>query len=152
MRDSATLLELGYEMRKSQEFGAAVVWFVPTTINSGALNTEEKRDHMREEDMEAMRTAYSRNGILNSASFVIDGPSFTRSRVSESSDGVHYPIQVYSAGAQILFNALDWLLPPGDVVHVVPPRIGKMANPKLGLGMLLLVLIGLFCFDGFLGF
>ena len=149
---TATLLELGYEMRKSQEFGAAVVWFVPTTINSGALNTEEKRDHMREEDMEAMRTAYSRNGILNSASFVIDGPSFTRSRVSESSDGVHYPIQVYSAGAQILFNALDWLLPPGDVVHVVPPRIGKMANPKLGLGMLLLVLIGLFCFDGFLGF
>jgi hypothetical protein len=107
---------------------------------------------MREEDMEEMRAAYSRNGIISSSSFVIDGTAFTRSRVSESHDGVHYPLQVYSAGAQILFNALDWLLPPGAVEPAGSPRIGKMANPMFGFGMLLLVVLGLFCFDGFLGF
>lgn len=150
---TATLKELAHEMRKSQEeFGAAVVWFIPTTINSQALNTEEKRDHMREEDMEAMRAVYASNGILSSSSFVIDGPSFTSSRVAESYDGVHYPIQVYDAGAQILFNALDWLLPPGINDPVTPPKVGKMANPKLGLSMLILVAIGLVFFDGFLGF
>merc|ERR1719203_774439 len=99
-----------------------------------------------------MRAVYAHNGILSSSSFVIDGPAFTSSRVSESYDGVHYPIDVYSGGAQILFNALDWLLPPGIVEPVTPPRIGKMANPKLGMVMLLLVTIGLVFFDGFLGF
>ena len=34
----------------------------------------------------------------------------------------------------------------------MPPRIGKMANPVLGLMMLILVAIGLVAFDGFLGF
>ncbi|KAL7542583.1 hypothetical protein ACHAXR_012101 [Thalassiosira sp. AJA248-18] len=150
---AATLKELGQEMQKAQEeYGAAVAWFIPTIINSQALNTEEKRDHMREEDMEAMRAVYAHNGILSSSSFVIDGPAFTNSRVAESYDGVHYPIQVYDAGAQILFNALDWLLPPGMEDPVTPPRIGKMANPMLGLLMLVLVTIGLVCFDGFLGF
>ena len=150
---ATTLKDLGVEMRKAQkEYNAAVVWFIPTTINSQALNTEEKRDHMREEDMEAMRAVYARNGILSSSSFVIDGPAFTSSRVKESFDGVHYPIQVYSAGAQILFNALDWLLPLANEDRGVPPRVGKMANPKLGLVMLILVTIGLVFFDSFLGF
>lgn len=89
-----TLKDLGHEMvRAQEEYGAAVVWIIPTTINSKALNTEEKRDHMREEDMEAMRAVYAENGILASSSFVIDGPAFTSSRVAESYDGVHYPIQ-----------------------------------------------------------
>ena len=71
---AATLKDLGNEMRKAQkEHGSAVVWFIPTTINPQALNTEEKRDHMREEDMEAMRAVYARTGILSSSSFVIDG-------------------------------------------------------------------------------
>jgi hypothetical protein len=149
---AATLDGLGFEMRKAQELGTAVVWLIPTTINTRALNTEDKRDHMREEDMESMRWVYARSGILSSSSFVIDGPVFTSSRVSESYDGVHYPPQVYSAGAQILFNALDWLLPPGIVEPVSPPRIGKMANPMLGIAMLVLVIIGLVGCDGFLGF
>lgn len=59
---------------------------------------------------------------------------------------------VYDAGAQILFNALDWLLPPGMPDPVTPPRVGKMASPLLGILMLLLVGIGLICSDGFLGF
>jgi len=151
---AATLKDLGYEMQKAQrDGGSAVVWFIPTTINSKALNTEEKRDHMREEDMEAMRAVYARNGILASSSFVIDGPSFTASRVKESYDGVHYPPHVYDAGAQILFNAIDWLLPAGGVVDpIIPPRAGKMANPTLGVMILVFIAMGLFCFDGFLGF
>lgn len=151
---ATTLKDLGYEMQKAQrEGGAAVVWFIPTTINSQALNTEEKRDHMREEDMEAMRAVYARNGILASSSFVIDGPSFTASRVSESYDGVHYPPQIYDAGAQILFNAIDWLLPGGGAVDpITTPRVGKMANPALGMMILVFVAIALICFDGFLGF
>jgi hypothetical protein len=149
---AATLNGLAFEMRTAQELGIPVVWLIPTTINSRALNTEEKRDHMREEDMENMRWVYARSGILSASSFVIDGPAFTSSRVSESYDGVHYPPQVYSAGAQILFNALDWLLPPGIVEPMTPPRIGKMANPTLGAVMLILVIIGLVGFDGFLGF
>lgn len=150
---AATLKELGSEMRKAQEeHRSAVVWFIPTTINSQALNTEEKRDHMREEDLEAMRAVYARNGILSSSSFVIDGPAFTSSRVAESYDGVHYPISVYDAGAQILFNALDWLLPPPVIPYFTPPKVGKMANPLLGLVMLILITTGLVGFDGFLGF
>jgi hypothetical protein len=150
---AATLKELSAEMlRSQQQQNAAVVWFIPTTINSPALNTEEKRDHMREEDMEAMRAVYARNGVLSASSFVIDGPTFTASRVSESFDGVHYPPQVYDAGAQILMNAMDWLLPAQKAESVTPPQIGKMSNPILGFMMLVLVGIGLVAFDGFLGF
>ncbi|KAL3822907.1 hypothetical protein ACHAXA_010690 [Cyclostephanos tholiformis] len=149
---AAVLNELEFEMRSARGLGVAVVWLIPTTINSQALNTEEKRDHMREEHMESMRWVYARSGILSASSFVIDGPAFTSSRVSESYDGVHYPPQVYSAGAQILFNALDWLLPPGIIEPVTPPRIGKMANPTFGVAMLILVIIGLVGCDGFLGF
>ena len=150
---AASLKELSAEMRWSQQqHHAAVVWFIPTTINSPALNTEEKRDHMREEDMEAMRAVYAKNGVLSASSFVLDGPTFTASRVSESFDGVHYPPQVYDAGAQILMNALDWLLSAQDAEPGTPPQIGKMSNPTLGLMILVLVLVGLLAFDGFLGF
>ncbi len=149
---AATLKELSAEMLRSQQQQQAVVWFIPTTINSPALNTEEKRDHMREEDMEAMRAVYAKNGVLSSSSFVLDGPTFTASRVSESFDGVHYPPQVYDAGAQILMNALDWLLPAHEAEPVIPPQIGKMSNPILGFMMLVLVGISLLAYDGFLGF
>ncbi|KAL7496875.1 hypothetical protein ACHAWT_004974 [Skeletonema menzelii] len=149
---AATLKDLSAEMLRAQQQNAAVVWFIPTTINSLALNTEEKRDHMREEDMEAMRAVYAKNGVLSASSFVLDGPTFTASRVSESFDGVHYPPQIYDAGAQILANALDWLIPPNQEEPVIPPQIGKMSNPMLGFMMLVLVGIGLFTFDGFLGF
>ena len=149
---ATTLKELSAEMVRAQE-RSSVVWFIPTTINSPALNTEEKRDHMREEDMEAMRAVYARNGVLSSSSFVLDGPTFTSSRVSESFDGVHYPPEIYDAGAQILMNALDWLLPLNEeTAPLTPLQLGKMSNPALGFMMLALVGIGLFMYDGFLGF
>ena len=149
-----TLADLKEEMSSLQKIGSPVVWVTPTTINTRALNTAEKRDHMTEEDMADMRSVYEKSGILSSSSFVIDGPAFSKERVDECYDGVHYPNDVYSAGAQILANALDWLLPKTDKSSepFTAPEPGKMANPFLGLMMLCLSFIGLFFFDGFLGF
>jgi hypothetical protein len=60
---------------------------------------------------------------------------------------------VYSAGAQILANSFDWLLPElGAGELPVPPQPGAMANHVLGLMMLCVICFGLFGFDGFLGF
>lgn len=94
---------------------------------------------------------YSLNGILNAASFVIDGTAFTASRVSESFDGVHYPHQIYDAGAQIFFQSLDWLSENTDEIGSIP-RVGKLSNPPFGILMMALVAIALISFDGFLGF
>jgi len=99
-----------------------------------------------------MRALYDSLGVLSSAAFVIDGPSFTSSRVAESHDGVHYPLAVYDAAAQILANAMDWLLPPPREDPFVPRELGKMANPSLGFMIVCFVFMGLFCFDAFLGF
>jgi len=151
---AASIKDLAKEMRTARNSGTPVAWLIPTTINSNALNTEEKRDHMREEDVEEMRALHAESGILSSSSFVIDGPGFTMDRVSESYDGVHYPPFIYDAGAQILANAMDWLLPEKEIKSElpIPPQPGKMANPFLGLMMLCFVFIGLMFFDGFLGF
>lgn len=151
----AVLKELTKHMIELRKRDRPVVWFTPTTINTKALNSEEKQDHMREEDMDKMRHVYEDAGVTSSASFVLDGPSFTKDRFTESYDGVHYPPEVYDAGSQILANSMDWLLPkssvekPFDASNFQP---GKMANPSLGLMMLCFTFIALFFFDGFLGF
>lgn len=148
-----TLEELKKEIETLQEFGPPVVWMTPTTINTPALNTPEKRDHMTEDDMADMRNVYEEAGITATSSFVIDGPAFSKDRVNECYDGVHYPNAVYDAGAQILANALDWLLPVKSTSNpFTPPQPGKMANPYLGLMMLCLAFIGLIFFDAFFGF
>jgi hypothetical protein len=148
-----TLDELAVEIQKLRQLKIPVVWLTPTTINTAALPSEEKRLNINEEEMEIMRTLYQSQGILSSSSFVIDGPVFTASRVAESFDGVHYPHQVYSAGAQILCNALDWLIPePLTGEPKPPPTPGAMAHPKLGLMILCFVFFGVIGFDGFMGF
>jgi hypothetical protein len=148
-----TLAELKKELVSLQQYDVPVVWTTPTTISTTALNTPEKRDNMTEEDMADMRSVYEKAGILSSSSFVVDGPAFSKERVVESFDGVHYPHDVYDAGSQILANALDWLLPVKEVsVPFSAPEPGKMANPFLGLMMLCLAFIGLMFFDGFFGF
>eukprot|EP00559_Dactyliosolen_fragilissimus_P006169 CAMPEP_0184870608 /NCGR_PEP_ID=MMETSP0580-20130426/38092_1 /TAXON_ID=1118495 /ORGANISM="Dactyliosolen fragilissimus" /LENGTH=814 /DNA_ID=CAMNT_0027372773 /DNA_START=141 /DNA_END=2585 /DNA_ORIENTATION=+ len=150
----ATLRLLSKEITNIQKaLDIPIVWLVPTTINTPALNTEDKRDHMTEDDMTQMRGEYINAGVLASSSFVIDGPSFTKSRAQESYDGVHYPHVIYDAGAQILANSLDWLLPTKKTMDpFTPPEVGTMANPYLGLMMLCFSFIGLIFFDGYLGF
>lgn len=149
-----TLKELANQMRIAKAENIPVVWIIPTTINTNALTTDEKRANIKEEDMEAMRALYAGLGVLQASSFAIDGPAFTASRVDESYDGVHYPHGVYEAGAQILANAMDWLLPKQKVENdpFVAPQPGLMANPTLGLMMLCIVFTGLVFFDGFMGF
>lgn len=146
-----TVKELSKEIAASE---VPVVWTVPTVINTPALQHEDKRDHMKEEDLEEIRDTYKQLGILESAKFVLDGPSFSKDRVAESYDGVHYPPEVYNAGFQILAQALDWLLDPRDVEPdpFTAKQPGEMSNYKLGLMMLCLAFVGLFFFDGFLGF
>ncbi|KAL7540254.1 hypothetical protein ACHAXR_009980 [Thalassiosira sp. AJA248-18] len=131
-----------------------VVWFTPPTINTRALNSDEKRIQMSEESIQEMRQMYAELGVTSSVSFVLDGPSFTRERVAESFDGVHYPPSVYDAGTQILLNTLDWLLvtPNSAEVDLHLPKPGSLGVPYLGLMMICISLIGLFFFDGYFGF
>ena len=148
-----TVADLASQIQRLRGLNVPVVWLVPTTINTAALLTDEKRANINESEMEAMRQLYESQGITSSASFVLDGPAFTSGRVTESYDGVHYPNQVYSAGAQILCNAVDWLLPEpltGD--PKTPNEPGAMAHTKLGLMILCFVFFGVVGFDGFMGF
>jgi len=150
---STTIAALIDEIESVKKLGIPVVWVTPTTINTPALNGSDKRDHMTEVDMVDMRSVYETLGVLGAASFVIDGTAYSKERVDESYDGVHYPQDVYDAGAQILANAFDWLLPDLEVIEkFTAPEPGKMAKPFLGVMMLCLCFIGLFFFDGFFGF
>ncbi|KAI2503830.1 10 TM Acyl Transferase domain found in Cas1p [Fragilaria crotonensis] len=149
----ATVKELAKEIRLARSSDIPVAWIVPTTINTNALLTEEKQLNIKEEDMAAMRALYNNLGVTEAASFVLDGPSFTEGRVDESYDGVHYPLAVYDAGAQILANAMDWIFPEREEPDPFkPPMPGSMAKPVLGIMMLCFVFMGLACFDGFMGF
>jgi hypothetical protein len=102
--------------------------------------------------MQTFRDLYRESGINDAATFVLDGPAFTSDRVEESYDGVHYPLSIYDAGAQILANAMDWLLLEMDQDDpFVPPKPGSMDNPILGILMLAFVFVGIFAFDGYMG-
>eukprot|EP00554_Chaetoceros_debilis_P011903 CAMPEP_0194127790 /NCGR_PEP_ID=MMETSP0150-20130528/60708_1 /TAXON_ID=122233 /ORGANISM="Chaetoceros debilis, Strain MM31A-1" /LENGTH=490 /DNA_ID=CAMNT_0038821737 /DNA_START=1750 /DNA_END=3225 /DNA_ORIENTATION=- len=150
---SDTMNAVKAEMIVMINAGVPVIWMTPTTINDPALNSPEKRERLTEASMEDMRQVYEKLGIPSSASFVLDGPSFSKDRVRESYDGVHYPQDVYDAGAQILANSFDWLVPEtteAEEFNVLEP--GTMARPFLGLMMLCLCFISLFFFDGFFGF
>ena len=135
------------------EQGVPIVWLTPTTVNSAALPNIEKQTNINESEMAIIRALQQDEGVLQAASFVIDGPSFTASRVNESFDGVHYPHNVYSAGAQILANSLDWLLPIPLVGDPKPPsQPGAMANMPLGLMIMIAAVFAIIGFDGFFGF
>lgn len=148
-----TVQSLKKEMDAVRKKGVPLVWSVPTTMNTWALQSDLKRENIKETDMHYVRDLYKEEGIHRVASFVLDGPAYTSERVTESYDGVHYTLTTYDAGIQILANAMDWLLPPPDTSSPgTPPRPGSMANPGLGLVMLAVVFVGIFLFDGFLGF
>ena len=140
--------------RSLVEVNAPVVWFVPPTINTQALNSDDKRTQMSEERMAEMRQMYIELGVTSSVSFVLDGPSFTRERVAESYDGIHYPSAIYDAGAQILFNAFDKAMILQSASITSPyhlPKPGSLGIPYLGLMMICIALIGLFFFDAYFG-
>eukprot|EP00977_Amphora_coffeiformis_P023956 scaffold14782_cov174-Amphora_coffeaeformis.AAC.9 len=147
--------QVAEQMRRLREAGVAITWVVPTTINTWGLMTEEKRLWLREEDMVNLRTVYKDHGIHDAADFVLEGASFTQDRVLDSYDGVHYPLEVYDAGAQILLNSFDWLLPLPDRRELKPtnpvPRPGSMAHTGYGLVILILIVVATFSSDPFMG-
>lgn len=147
----SSLENLKIKMEELRKLKVPVVWITPTTMNTAALS-DQKRKNINEEEMKVIRELYENKGILSASSFVIDGESFTSTRVSESFDGVHYPHHVYSAGTQILCNALDWLLPiPNKGLPVPPKQPGAMAHPFTALIIICFAIAGIFFFDGFLG-
>lgn len=135
---------------------APTIWCSPTAINTPALGNDEKRNQMDEKAIAEVRKMYKELDIEESASFVLDGPSYTRSRVAESFNGVSYPTSIYDAGTQIMANTFDWLVASEEEPHIesfpnqrVP---GSLSNPFLGLMMACFGMIGLFFFDGYFGF
>ena len=149
--------KLANELDETRTESIPTIWMTPTTVNTQALNNEEKRIQMSEEGMQEMRKIYADLGVEAASAFVLDGPSFTYGRVGESYDGIHYPHEVYDAGTQILANVLDWLLPMDDGAKSAaseydPLPLGSMSNPFLGMMILCFVGIGLFFFDGYVGF
>jgi hypothetical protein len=144
--------DLANQMRSARGQQYPIVWQIPTTINTAALQTDEKKENIREEQVAEIRAMYRAKGVNDAASFVLDGVAFSAGRESESYDGVHYPFIVYEGGAQILLNALDWLLPDRDTSEPFnAEQPGKMANPVLGAMILCFIVMGLFFFDGFMG-
>lgn len=150
----ASVNSLARSMKSLKEtHNVPTVWFIPTTINTKAVTNIDKRNHMGESKIEEMRSLYGDLGVYGAASFVLDGRAFTSQKVNESYDGVHYPPYVYDSGAQILANAMDWVLPADFSSEAFdPPSPGTLGNPFYGFMMLCFCFIGLFFFDSYLGF
>ncbi|EED93511.1 predicted protein [Thalassiosira pseudonana CCMP1335] len=147
------VINLAAELRSLREAGIAVIWFSPPTVNTRALNSDEKRTHMSEERLAEMRQLYVDMGVTSSASFVLEGPGFTCGKVNESYDGIHFPNDVYDAGVQVLANAFTWLIEiDASALDIGANRSSSQSNPYLGLMMLSFALVALFFFDGYFGF
>ncbi|KAL7548271.1 hypothetical protein ACHAWF_011562 [Thalassiosira exigua] len=152
--DPKSQQELVNKLVKSlSEVDAPVVWFTPPTINTKALNGDDKRLQMGEASISQIRRMYNDLGVTSSVSFVLDGPSFTHEKMTESFDGVHYPPSVYDAGSQILLNALDWIMPTSTRAEAMHAglKTPKMGSLGLGLMVICVALIGLFFFDSYFG-
>jgi hypothetical protein len=154
--ERATLLDaVGALAQRLEQLKATVPvsWVEPTTMNTWALTSEQKRQNIREDQMAELRLLYRQVGIHDAVSFVLNGTAFTVDRVDESYDGVHYPLAVYDGGTQILANALDWLLPTRDEDNVGDPNatIESLRNPWLGLVVVGFCLTSLLLYDGFMG-
>ena len=144
------LVNIKGELNEYKMNGISSVWILPTTINDAALMSEDKKQNMTESKIQEVREISSRN-LEDSPTFVLDGSKFTIGRVHESYDGVHYPNAVYDAGAQILANAMDWLLTEKLFEFKDGPHPGKMAQPLLGIMILAISSIGIFFFDSYFG-
>lgn len=151
----AEVQKMAKELAALDSLQIPTIWCTPPLINTPALGNEEKRNQMSEMAVSEMRKMYAETNVEGSASFVLDGPSYSEGRVADSYDGVSYPASVYDAGIQIMANSFDWLIPeyaPMDGTSFVPLSTGTMGNPFYGIMMLCFSLIGLFFFDGYFGF
>lgn len=149
-----SLQRLSRQLQILKNKSVPTIWFTPTTINTRALPREEWRSQMSESNVQEMRKLYEKSGVHAAAGFVLEGHSFTATQSHQSYDGIHYPAKIYSVGAQIMMNSLNWLLPnvqvSGKIIDAsFEAKPGVMANQSLGLMVLGLILIGLLFFDCF---
>jgi hypothetical protein len=145
--------KLARELQALRGVSWATVWCTPTTVNTQALFTDEKRTQINEMAISEARKMYARLEVEASVDFVLDGPSYTEGCVADSWDGIQYPLRVYDVGVQVVANALDWLIPRNIIVESFkPPKTGQLGNPFLGLMMICFGLMGLIFYDGYLGF
>lgn len=151
-----TVKQVAKDLQFLKDQSAPVVWIKPTAVNTKALPNEEKRTQMSETKIQEIREMQGKHGIYEAATFVLDAFSLTESQVERSFDGIHYPTQIYDVCAQIVMNTIDWLIPPSGKYYTptssFKPKPGSMANPALGLMVLCCFMIGLFFFDGYIGF
>lgn len=136
--------------------GVGVVWMTPPSIQDERLVGEEKQTLMTEESVETWRE--SQRTILDSSDefdLFLETEKITLGVAGESLDGVHYPERVYDVLVQIIAQSFDWALPDRELLELAafkPNQPGKMANAGLGFAMLMLCAVGLFTFDGYMGF
>jgi hypothetical protein len=135
----------------------AVVWLSPSTVFDGHLVDEKKKELMREEDVAVYRQAQEEYlGKGGDLSLFFDSSRVTEGKTAElSADGVHYPDKVYDVFVQIILQSFDWGMGERTGVEAgtfKPKQPGEMANAGLGAMMLAFCMIGLFAFDGYMGF
>ena len=151
----ATLGKINSRLNEYKLQGVGVAWLAPSTIWDAGLTDESKKALMQEKDVVGYRTTQSE--LLDSmADFdvYLDASKITAGKEALTVDGVHYPDKFYDVMVQILAQSFDWGLKNRELDEAIfkSNEIGKMANPGLGLAMLLVCAIGLFTFDGYLGF
>lgn len=80
-------------------------WLLPTTVVDTKLLTEEKRAHMTEAQVAAMRESMKGSALPGAVDVVLDGAKVTQGLAARSEDGVHYDDGVYATLVQMGSNA-----------------------------------------------
>eukprot|EP00518_Triparma_eleuthera_P017589 CAMPEP_0197546000 /NCGR_PEP_ID=MMETSP1320-20131121/798_1 /TAXON_ID=91990 /ORGANISM="Bolidomonas sp., Strain RCC2347" /LENGTH=939 /DNA_ID=CAMNT_0043105547 /DNA_START=212 /DNA_END=3031 /DNA_ORIENTATION=+ len=131
--------------------GIGVVFVTPPTVNDSRLGTDEKKEFMTEEHVHDYRDQQ----VLTASTvfdLFVDFGGMTKERVQEAYDGVHYPDDVYDALVQVVVQSFDWALPAKEASSPSSsPEPGSMGNPILGLFMVLVSTVSIFCMDSYLG-
>lgn len=98
---------------------AIAVWITTTTVNDAGLVTPEKRAHMTESTVEAYRVEAQR--LHSALAATVDAHAITAPVQGRTTDGVHYPDDVYDVLASALGRTLAAALPVA-----APPKVGRL--------------------------
>ncbi|GMH64894.1 hypothetical protein TL16_g04069 [Triparma laevis f. inornata] len=136
--------------RRSPDTG--LLWMTPPFVNDARL-PDEKKETMPESKVSKYRNV--QNKILQplyGLDLFLEAGALTKPRAKDSYDGVHYPEDVYRVMLQIEMQSFDWAfrrkIPPPPSNGNSP---GTMANPVLGLFVVLASAVGIVFFDSFMG-
>jgi hypothetical protein len=136
--------------------GTKLVWMQSTTVATDRLTTDDKRNYMHEEAVQAHRAAFLASPAAKQFDTVIDGTRATANKLFKPVDGIHYTDDVYEVIAHMVSNGYTAHF-PGIVSATAakkpykPKPTGSMSFPGLGAFALGLAVIMLFTMDSFLG-